>query len=176
MDVLAAPAPSQPPIGGFTGRACRGRLPDPQPPRRRTAAPGLVVKSTDPAAAHIIIAISPEHLMHLIDQFHCVAPMYLIACSREQLEKVANGKCIGPEVSLRTQRSRRQAGSRSEFRHQLSRYRTCVIRNHFAIPSVIFGQCVGRNSAAYCAASSLAIRMTLSIRFERLSSIRRNTL
>src|SRR5207244_13350210 len=115
MEVLAVPIPFESLICRFTGRTFLERLADPQPARRRTAAPSLVIKSTDPAAAHIIIAISPEHLMHLIDQFYCVAPMCLIAGSREQLEKIANGKCIGPEVSLRTQRSGRQAGSRREF-------------------------------------------------------------
>ena len=138
MEVLAVPIPLQLLIYRFTGLAFLERFADPQPAGSRTEAPSLVIKSTDPTVAHIIIAISPEYLMHLIDQAYCVAPMCLIAYFREQLEKIANCECIGPEVSLRTQRGRRQAGSRSEFRHQLSRYRTCVIRNHFAIPSVSF--------------------------------------
>src|SRR5206468_1156685 len=115
-------------------------LADPQTARRRTMAPCLVIKSADPTAAHILIAISPEYPMHLIDQVYCVAPMCLIACSREQLEKIANCECIGPKVSLRAQRRRRQAGSHSEIRHQPSRYRRCVLWNHFAIPSMIFSQ------------------------------------
>ena len=63
-------------------------------------APYLVVKSADPIAAHIIVMISPKYLMQLIDQVYCVAPMCLIACSREQFEKIANCECISPKVSL----------------------------------------------------------------------------
>ena len=38
--------------------------------------------------------------MHLIDQVPCAAPIEFIAGAFEQLKKIANCKCIGPEVSL----------------------------------------------------------------------------
>jgi len=45
-------------------------------------------------------------LMHLVDQLCCVSPVFFIMCSLEQLEKVADGKCIGPKISLLIPRKR----------------------------------------------------------------------
>src|SRR5215467_11921506 len=91
------------------------------------------IKSADPPATDIVIAISPEHLMHLVDQLCCVLPVVFIVCSPEQLEKVADCKCIGPKISLMIPRGRTQAGSPCEFRHQSSRLGRCTVRDHFAI-------------------------------------------
>src|SRR5215469_5085347 len=75
----------------------------------------------------------PEHLMHLIDQFRGVSQIFFIVRSPEQLEKVADCKCIGPKISLMMPRGRTQAGSPCEFRHQSSRLGRCAVRDHFAI-------------------------------------------
>src|SRR5438067_224646 len=72
--------------------------------------------------------------MHLIDQFCCVVPMYLIACSNEQLEKVANGECISPKVSLRTQRSLADASGKDRPRRRSLRGRT----SHAAMRARLF--------------------------------------
>jgi hypothetical protein len=53
------------------------------------------------------LAIASEHLMHLVDQLCCASPVFFIVCPPEQLEKVADCKCIGPKVSLLIPRSRR---------------------------------------------------------------------
>jgi hypothetical protein len=71
------------------------------------AAPTLVIESTDPAIAHIVTTISPEHPMNLIDQLCCVAPILLIGRLLEQLEKVADRKGVSPKISPRMLRSRR---------------------------------------------------------------------
>src|SRR5205814_6067949 len=81
MEVLAVPIPLQPLIQRFAGLALPERLAAPQPARRRTPVPGLVIKSADPAAAHIVVAISPEHVMHLLDQIRCVPSICLIVRS-----------------------------------------------------------------------------------------------
>jgi len=46
-------------------------------------------------------------LMHLVDQLCCASAVFLIISPSEQLEKVADCKCIGPKVSLLILRSRR---------------------------------------------------------------------
>src|SRR6516162_7868575 len=88
---------------------------------------------------HIVIAISPKHSMHLVDQLCCISPVVSIVCSPEQLEKVADCKCIGPKVSLTIPRGRTQAGSPCEFRHQSSRLGRCAIPNHFALTNMMWG-------------------------------------
>ena len=87
--------------------------------------------------------------MHFVDQVCCVSPVVSIVCSPEQLEKVADCKCIGPKISLTIPRGRTQAGSPCEFRHQSSRLGRCAVPNHFAFTNIMWSaDANARNCAA----------------------------
>jgi hypothetical protein len=62
MEVLAIPIPFQPFIQRFIGVAFLKRFADPQAARCRMMAPSLFIKSADPSAAAVVLAISPEDL------------------------------------------------------------------------------------------------------------------
>ena len=62
--------------------------------------PCLLVQSADPAPTDVVCTIAAEHLMHVIDQVGCAMPIEFIASQFEQLKKIANRKCISPQVSL----------------------------------------------------------------------------
>jgi hypothetical protein len=49
---------------------------------------------------NIIAAITPEDLMHLIDQVGRTTAIEFIASPLEQLKKIANRKGVGPKISL----------------------------------------------------------------------------
>jgi hypothetical protein len=91
--------------------------------------------------------------MNFIDQFRGVSQVSFIVRSPEQLEKVADGKCIGPKISLVILRRLTQASSHGEFRHQ-SRGRGTV-RDHFAIMSTMWGCATAAWEIAARQASSL---------------------
>lgn len=133
MEVLAVPIPLQALVNWLIGVALVERLTDPQTARGRMAATCLFIESADPSAARIVIAISPENLMHLIDQFSGIAQVFFIVRLSEQLKKVAGCKCIGPKISLVMLRRGTQAGSHGEFGHQSSRLGRCAVRDRFPI-------------------------------------------
>jgi hypothetical protein len=56
--------------------------------------------TANPASTDIIGAIPAEHLMHLNDQVGCTTAIEFVAGAFEQLEKIANRKCVGPKVPL----------------------------------------------------------------------------
>jgi hypothetical protein len=62
------------------------------------ALPRPFVQSTDPAMTIVMGSIASEYVMYLVDQIGCTLAIELVAGPYEQLNKVANGKCIGPKV------------------------------------------------------------------------------
>jgi hypothetical protein len=86
-------------------------------------APSLVIESADPASAQIIITITPEHPVHLIDQACCEGAILMVFGPLEQLKEVADREGVSPKIPPRIFCSRRQAGSPGEFGHEPSRYR-----------------------------------------------------
>ena len=96
VEVLAVAIPLEPLVHRFIGVALAERLADPQAPRRRMLAPGLLVEPADPAAAQIVAAVAPEHMMHLVDQFDRQTAIAFIAGARMELEEVQDRECICP--------------------------------------------------------------------------------
>jgi hypothetical protein len=62
------------------------------------ALPRPFVLSTDPAMTIIIGSIASEYAMYLVDQIGSTLAIELVAGPHEQLNKVADRKCIGPKV------------------------------------------------------------------------------
>jgi hypothetical protein len=71
MEILTVPIPLQPFVDRFIGTALTERLADPETTHRWLVAPSLIIESADPASAQIIITVTPEHPVHLIDQLCC---------------------------------------------------------------------------------------------------------
>ena len=107
MEVLAVPIPFQALVNGLVRIALLERLTDPQASRRRMAAPSFFIEPADPAPTGIVITISPEHAMHLVDQVRCISQVFFVTRPPEQFDKVADRECISPKVSLRTLLGRR---------------------------------------------------------------------
>jgi hypothetical protein len=63
------------------------------------ALPGFVVQSTNPASTTIVGTVASKYVMHLIDQCGSTLAIELVAGPREQLNKVADRKCISPKVA-----------------------------------------------------------------------------
>ena len=51
---------------------------------------------------HVVLTVPTEHLVDLINQADCVLLVFLFACAREKLEKVADCERVGPKISTRT--------------------------------------------------------------------------
>ncbi len=64
------------------------RFADPQAARCWMTASSLLVESTDPATPDIVIAISPEHLMYLVDQLCCASPVLSSSVRRNSSRKL----------------------------------------------------------------------------------------
>ena len=75
--------------------------------------------------------------MNFIDQFRGVSQVFFIVRPPVQLEKVADGECIGPKISLVIPCRLTQASSHGEFRHHSSRLGRGTVRDHFAITNRI---------------------------------------
>jgi hypothetical protein len=96
MKILTVAIPFQSVIDWFINLAFLERLADPQTASGRMTFSGFIVQAADPALTNIIAAITPEHLMHLIDQIGCTTAIEFIACPFEQLKKIANRKGVSP--------------------------------------------------------------------------------
>jgi hypothetical protein len=123
MEILTVPIPLQPFVDRFIGTALPKRLTDPETTQRWVVTPSLVIESADPASAQIILKITPEHPVHLIDQLCCAAAVLMVSGPLEQLKEVADREGVSPKIPLRIFCSRRQAGSPGEFGHEPSRCR-----------------------------------------------------
>src|SRR5213080_2385840 len=104
MEVLAVPIPFQALVNDI---ALLEWLTDPQASSRRMAASSFFIEPADPAATGIVITISSEHAMHLVDQVRCISQIFFVARAPEHFDKVADRECISPKVSLRTSLARR---------------------------------------------------------------------
>jgi hypothetical protein len=122
MEVLAVPIPFPALVQRLMSGPFLERFTDSEAARRRMATSDFIIQCADPPAAHIVIAKATEHLMDLIDQLRCGAPMIWIAGPLEQFEKVANGECVSPKVSLLILSRRGEAGPPCKLRHQPSRF------------------------------------------------------
>jgi hypothetical protein len=100
MKVLTIAIPFQLLIDWFTTLAFFERLADPQATLGWVMLSRLLVQSADPAPTDIVRTIAAEHPMHVVDQVGCAMPIEFIASQFEQRKKIANGKCISPQVSL----------------------------------------------------------------------------
>jgi hypothetical protein len=78
MEILTVPIPLQALVERFADIAFPESFADPQAAGRRVVPPALIVKSADPPMAHVVIAISPQDGMDLIDQLRRAAPILLI--------------------------------------------------------------------------------------------------
>jgi hypothetical protein len=100
MKILTIAIPFQSLVDWFTNLAFLERLADPQTASGRMTLSGFFIQAADPALTNIVTAITPEHLIHLVDQVSCATAIEFIASPFEQLKKIANRKGVGPKVSL----------------------------------------------------------------------------
>src|SRR5262249_2696613 len=90
------------------------------------------VEATDPARTTLVNPKTAERHVNLIDQFCCVATIFLVACSLRELKEIADGKCISPKIPLRIVCSRRKARSPSKGSHEPSYRCRFMFRRHTA--------------------------------------------
>jgi hypothetical protein len=98
---FVVPIPFQPFVDRFIGSALSERLTDPETTQRWLVAPSFIIESADPASAQIILTITPQHPVHLIDQLCCAAPVLLVSGPLKQFKEVADREGVGPKIPLR---------------------------------------------------------------------------
>jgi hypothetical protein len=138
VEVLTVPIPLQQFVERLICTPLFKGFADPQTAGRWMTASSLLVESTNPATADIVIAIPPKHPVYLVDQLRCATPILLIARPLEQLKEVANRECVCPKVSPLLFFGLRQASPHCKFRHQSSGRFNCAVRDHLAVPNTVF--------------------------------------
>jgi len=93
------PIPLQPFVERLVCTPLFKGLADPQTTSRWMTASSLLVESTNPSTADIVVAISPKYPVYLFGQRCCAMPIFLIARPLKQLKEIANCECVCPKVS-----------------------------------------------------------------------------
>jgi len=130
VEILTVPIPLKTFVNCFVNATLPVEFTDPEAAQSGMTAPTLLIESTDPASAHIVITISPKNLLNLFYELYCVASISPLGRLLEQFEKVADREGVSPKISPRILRSGRKPGSSCEFGHEPSRYLWWTIRSH----------------------------------------------
>jgi hypothetical protein len=99
VKILTIPFPFQLLIERLASIAFLERLADAQTTRGWVMSPNLVIEPADPAVAQVILTVSPQHRMDLIDQLDRAPSIVLVARPSVEFDKIADRKCIGPKIS-----------------------------------------------------------------------------
>ncbi len=96
MIVLSIPVPFQLFIIGITGPALVHALADPQPAFCRVQSAFLFTETADPAGPWVIVTVSSEYEMDLIDEVQRELLVLFITCLTIKPQEVADGKSVCP--------------------------------------------------------------------------------
>ena len=77
----------------------------------------LLAKSAEPSGSRIILTVSTQSAVNLIDKAQGETSILFIPCLSPKSEEVAHRKSIGPKVSPRTLSGRHETGVGREFQH-----------------------------------------------------------
>lgn len=59
----------------------------------------LLVEAADPAGSRVVLTMAAEYVMNLIDQQQRESLVFIITRSALELQEVAHGKGVGPQVA-----------------------------------------------------------------------------
>lgn len=133
MEILTVAVIFQLIVFGLVGQSFRQLLAYPQ-----AAAGGMFlafgfIKAAYPSAPAIVLAVTAEHMVNLVDKVQGVCSVFFIAGPVMQFKIVADGEGIGPQIPLRFPFPQ-QAGFFGKLSHYLIDNRQVLILFHHISP------------------------------------------
>jgi hypothetical protein len=99
VKVLAVLLPFQLFIKRFARLSFAHSLADPEAAGRGVPPALSLVEPADPAFARIVFTVLSKNVMHLVDKPQCQFFVFVLARSAPELQEVAHGECVGPQVT-----------------------------------------------------------------------------
>ena len=78
----------------------------------------IVIHAADPALARVVLAVFAKNRVDLVDERQGEVLELLVTCPAEQLEKIADGKGVGPQIANDALRTVHESGALCEVRHK----------------------------------------------------------
>jgi hypothetical protein len=119
MVVLSVPVPFQPLVGGIERPAFVQLLSDPKASDGRVHLALFLIEAADPAASRVVVSVTTEDAMDLINEPEAEISIDRIAVLAEELEVVADRKGVGPEVAARMGIGRLKSRNTGKVGHDL---------------------------------------------------------
>ena len=93
--------------------------PDPQAADGRVLLPFLLAKAADPAGPLVVVPVTAEGVMHLVDEAQGKIPETFLSRLPEKFEVVADREGIRPEVSNGPCHNRVEPGQAGKVQHDI---------------------------------------------------------
>ena len=80
----------------------------------------LLIETADPATARIVLTVSPEGRVDLLDEGGCISKVAFFSCLTVKCQVVANSEGVRPQIAARRTDLCGKPSPLSELRHNLA--------------------------------------------------------